>query len=256
MMHHLTTTGHAPTRAIRLLYEAIAVRYDSDVGPLVGPLAWDLIDSIPAAHLGRVALDVGTGTGLAAWRLTKRGVPTVIGIDIVPAMLRQARGKGSSPPAPLPQAVEGRRAAGSPSLRRGTMHRARSGGGEVVLADVCQAPFGPRVFDLITASFGLSLTVPRRALAEIRRLLKPGGWLYFQEWAAQDPISRAFDEVFAATTVGTGAEGIEADLPTAWAERFQDADDYREYLTAFGFADVRATESTPVGVRTTSEAFM
>ncbi|MHB8626181.1 MAG: class I SAM-dependent methyltransferase [Aggregatilineales bacterium] len=202
----------------------MAARYASDIAPLVGPLANSFIDSIPAACIGKQAVDIGTGTGLAARCLVERGASQVVGIDILPSMLRQSL--------------------------------FCSEGVQYVLADVCYPPFAPASFDLIVASFGLALTPPHRSLSQIWKLLKPGGWLFFQEWAAQDSISRAFDEIFAVHTALESVNQRYADLPTEWTDQLQDSEDYKACLTRLGFSEIQAVESALVSIRASIESFI
>jgi len=105
-----------------------------------------------AAAPGEAVLDVGCGTGSLAIALKAEVGDSgeVTGIDASPEMIEQARGKA-----------------------------ARTGAGagfEVALIEELPFP-GPR-FDLVVSSFMLHHLpdeVKRRGLAEIRRVLKPGG---------------------------------------------------------------------------------
>jgi SAM-dependent methyltransferase len=94
---------------------------------------------------GRTALDVGCGDGAFARELRARGAARVVGCDIDPRMIA----------------------------------RAAAGGG--VLCAVARAerlPFPDASFDLVTIVTVLAfLPEPERALAEIARVLKPGGRL-------------------------------------------------------------------------------
>ena len=49
-------------------------------------------------------------------------------------------------------------------------------------ADATHLPFGPGLFDFVTGSLLFcSVDDPAAALAEVRRVLRPGGWLYLLE---------------------------------------------------------------------------
>jgi SAM-dependent methyltransferase len=94
-------------------------------------------------------LDAGCGTGAGArWARTRLGAATVVGVDVSSAALRLFRAR-----------------AGVPALQ----------------ADVLDLPFRATVFDLVVCH-DLLQHLPtdvrdRRALAELRRVLRPGGLL-------------------------------------------------------------------------------
>ncbi len=92
---------------------------------------------------GERALDVATGTGNTAFALAAKGVD-VIGLDVSEGMLAQARAKGS--PA------------------------------RFIQGEAENLPFGDATFDLVTARHAPHhfWDVPR-FLAEVRRVLRPGG---------------------------------------------------------------------------------
>jgi demethylmenaquinone methyltransferase/2-methoxy-6-polyprenyl-1,4-benzoquinol methylase len=107
---------------------------------------------------GRV-LDVATGTAdlaLAVARLPYK--PQVVGLDLVPAMLKRAK----------------------PKLRR------RAGGRIRLMAgNAMHLPFPSASFDAVTIAFGIR-NIPRRvqAMAEMARVLTPGGRLYVLEFTS------------------------------------------------------------------------
>jgi SAM-dependent methyltransferase len=115
------------------------------------------------AALGRVsgpigdALDVGTGTGAGA-RLVAERFPDarVVGIDVAPAMLEEAR---KLLPSDLADQVE---------FREG---------------DAARLPFAPASFDLIAHGNMIPF------LDELARVLRPGGWTLFAfSSGAETPI--------------------------------------------------------------------
>ena len=73
--------------------------------------------------------------------------------------------------------------------------RQRNPGGNFVQADAQNMPFGDAEFDAVVCSFGL-MHVPDqpRALAEIRRVLKPAGSFIMTSWYGPDvsPVFRVF----------------------------------------------------------------
>jgi ubiquinone/menaquinone biosynthesis methyltransferase len=99
------------------------------------------------AHESRESkgLDLACGTGDIAFGLASRGV-RVVGLDITHRMLVLAAAKRQDVP--------------------------------FVTGDMMALPFGDRAFDVVTTGYGLR-NVPRlsAALAEIARVLKPGGLL-------------------------------------------------------------------------------
>lgn len=130
----------------RSYYDAFAERYDHgrDVG------YHKLIDDQAAAIVGRhargkEALEVGCGTGLILGRVAPLAARAV-GIDLSPGMLAEARARGL----------------------------------DVHEADAHALPFADASFD-VAYSFKVLAHVPQweRALAEMARVLRPGGRLIF-----------------------------------------------------------------------------
>jgi len=109
---------------------------------------------LDAAGAGRDVLDLACGAGVVAEAALARGLRPV-GLDFSPAMLAEVRRR-------LPE-VE---------LREG---------------DAEALPFADASFDAVVSSFGIHhVERPRRALAEARRVLRPGGRLAFTLWAPPD----------------------------------------------------------------------
>lgn len=113
-------------------------------------------------------LDVATGTGdLALAVAAKPERPLVVGLDLVPAMLEPARRKV-----------------------------AQSGARVRLLAgDATCLPFPDRHFDAVTCAFGIR-NIPDRvgAMAEMRRVLAPGGRVYILEFTT--PRSSAVRHIY------------------------------------------------------------
>lgn len=125
-----------------------------------------------AAHLvkfagiqpGETVLDLGTGTGVAAITAAHRGA-TVTGLDLTPVLLERAR------------------------------ENAAIAGLEItwVEGDAEQLPFPDASFDVVTSQFG-HMFAPRHDLvvAEMRRVLKPGGRVVFATWPPEHFVGRLF----------------------------------------------------------------
>ena len=105
------------------------------------------------------ALDVGTGAGELALALAPL-VASVVGLDIVPEMLEQGRSRA---PANV----------------------------ELVEGDATALPFGPGEFDLVCSARMLHhVARPELALAEMNRVLRPGGtMLVVDQLAPVDPLA-------------------------------------------------------------------
>jgi ubiquinone/menaquinone biosynthesis C-methylase UbiE len=107
---------------------------------------------VPRAH-GEV-LEVGIGSGLNLEFYDAEKVATVIGIDPSAPLLERAAGRASAVPMPV-------------QLVRGHAER---------------LPFPDRSFDSAVITYSLcSVEDPARALAEVRRVLRPDGELVFVE---------------------------------------------------------------------------
>lgn len=105
-----------------------------------------------AVGAGRQVLDVGSGPGELAAEAAALGADTV-GIDVAPSMVRRA-------------------ALANPSIPF------RTGSFEAI-------PAGPGTFDAVVGNFVLNhVGRPEVALAEARRVLRPGGWLALSSWDA------------------------------------------------------------------------
>lgn len=133
---------------VRRLFSTIAERYDLITRLLSygQDRKWKArVAELAAARPGMRALDLACGTGDIAFTLATRGAD-VVGLDITHRMLQLARSKG--------------------------------GAAQFVTGDMLALPFGDEAFDLLTTGYGLR-NVPDipRAIAEMQRVLKPGGIL-------------------------------------------------------------------------------
>ncbi len=118
-----------------------------------------------APRPGQRILDLAAGTGASSVSFARSGAD-VVAADFSPGMIAEGR----------------RRHGGIPNL-------------SFVEADATALPFGDAEFDSATMSFGLrNVSEPRKALAELLRVTKPGGRLVICE--VSHPPSRAFNGLY------------------------------------------------------------
>jgi len=156
-------------RQVRRIFNRVAPVYDllNRILSLRQDVGWRRFVS-RSLRLGPQArvLDVATGTGdlaLAVAGLPQK--PLVVGLDLVPAML-------------------------GPAMRKQKASGARLA---LLAGDGLALPFAPASFQAVTIAFGIR-NIPRRvaAMAEMKRVLQPGGRLYVLEFTApQGPLVRA-----------------------------------------------------------------
>ena len=114
---------------------------------------------------GHAVLDVGTGTGVVAITARRLGA-RVTGLDLTPELLAQARA--------------GAAVAGHDDI---AWHE----------GDVEALPFPDAAFDVVLSQFGhMFAPRPEVALAEMLRVLKPGGTIAFATWPGEQLIGRQF----------------------------------------------------------------
>jgi ubiquinone/menaquinone biosynthesis C-methylase UbiE len=166
-------------------YGSWAELYDQQGNQLIEleqPIVREMVDGLPAG----VALDAACGTGRHSAYLASRG-HTVIGVDSSPAMLERARAK-------VP-------------------------GGEFHLADLHDLPLPDDHVDLVVCALAL-MHVPdiEPVLAELVRVLRPGGSLVISDW-------RILTGTMGIPLVKARADGSPGYMPT-WNRRTS------EYLAA------------------------
>lgn len=131
------------------------------VGDLWAQPGRDLAASLPVQ--GRDVVDLATGTGVTAIAAAARGARSVVGVDVTPDLLQEAA------------------------------RRADGAGLDVtwLTADFLDVPLPSRCADLVTSTFGIIFAAdPAAALAEARRLTRPGGQIVFTSWSATGLFGR------------------------------------------------------------------
>ena len=198
----------APTNARASFGGSIPEYYDRCLGiAYFGPPAAELARRVPAKPGGDV-LEIACGTGLVTRPIRARLDPSVrlTATDLSPAMLAYAR-----------------TAVGEDGI-------------EWREADACRLPFEDRRFAAVVCALGF-MFVPDKALAfaEARRVLKPGGTLFFSVW----------DRIEDNPTGLVGAEALEGlapgdpDLVFRTQYELADPDLLRGLVKGAGFTDVR-----------------
>jgi demethylmenaquinone methyltransferase/2-methoxy-6-polyprenyl-1,4-benzoquinol methylase len=197
------------------MFDGVAKRYDFTNTVLSGGNAvlWRAatvraIDPQPGERI----LDVCSGTGTSTAALAKRG-STVVGVDFSPEMVTEARKRHKNL--------------------------------EFIQADAAKLPFGDDEFDVATVSFGLrNVQDPKAVLAELYRVLKPGGRLVICEFS-KPPVAifragyRAYLKWF--MPVLGGVVGSNAQAYRYLAESIEDWPDQGElsqWIRAAGFIRV------------------
>ena len=167
-----TVAEEAKAGRVRGVFDSVVRRYDvmNDLMSLGLHRAWKAYTvAVARVRPGDVVLDVAGGTGdLArafAGRVGPRGL--VVLSDINESMLQQGRDR---------------------LLDDGVIVPA-------LLCDGEKLPFADATFDLVSVAFGLrNMTHKEHALAEMARVLKPGGRLLVLEFSkVAAPLAKAYD---------------------------------------------------------------
>jgi SAM-dependent methyltransferase len=190
-------------------YSATGAAWQEGPGRIYDRLADVLLEHAPAPIRGRLAADVGAGTGAASRAIARAGgVP--IALDLAHGMLAVDRSR--RPPAAVSDA------------RR------------LPLADACVGA--------VVAAFSYNhVSDPHEALAEARRALRPGGWVLASAYATDDthPVKDAVDR--AATEQGWRQDPWVAALRAGAVPRLATIDGAQRAAAAAGLdADVRRVD--------------
>jgi len=159
-------------RRVRGVFDSVASKYDvmNDLMSAGLHRVWKAY-TVTVANLkeGDRALDIAGGTGDLALAFSKKVGKTgqVVHTDINEAMLRVGRDRLIDAGVVLP----------------------------TVVCDAEKLPFPDRHFDLVSVAFGLrNMTHKDQALAEMCRVLKPGGKLLVLEFSkVAPPLAKAYD---------------------------------------------------------------
>lgn len=193
-------------RRLWAYFHAVAPAYPHDVEPVLAALAAPWVRALPLPPHAWL-LELGAGTGAAA-KLAQQAGARPVALDFSAAMLRAAR--------PLP----------------------------AVCGDMHALPLPEAAFDAVLAMLAFNSTDPARAFAEAFRVLRPGGWLYIQEWGTTDALSELLDDTLAAYAVEAAPPALAAERLAQQAchpwDALETADDIAALLEATGFVAVSA----------------
>ena len=157
---------------VRGVFDSVAPRYDlmNDLMSLGLHRAWKAYTVMVAnVQPGWQVLDIAGGTGDLSLAFARKAGPggRVVHTDINEAMLRQGRDRLLDAGMGLPS----------------------------IACDAEKLPFASGSFDLVSVGFGLrNMTHKDKALAEMQRVLKPGGKLLVLEFSRPAaPLQRPYD---------------------------------------------------------------
>lgn len=170
----------AKRQLVRHVFDRVAPRYDlmNDLMSLGIHRLWKahLVDLVRPQR-GELLLDLAGGTGDVAQRLftAAHNDARVVLCDINEAMVREGRDRALD-------------RGESWALDQGTLDQTNKSGITLLCGNAEALPFADASFDAYTIAFGLrNVTDKAKALAEARRVLKPGGRFFCLEFS---PITR------------------------------------------------------------------
>lgn len=201
-------------------YGASAETYRDYWAPALLSFVSPIFESIPdrpadGAERRPSGLDLGCGVGVITDAILNRfgGRIRMTGADLVPEMLGQARKS-------LP-------------------------GTDFVRVDAPRLPFPDQAFDFVLATFMLQhVREQRRTIAELYRVVKPGGGCLIATWGRNDPGCGAF-EVWEDALMEFGASADDPDPPRRWDETIITGEALRPLITSAGFQILSMALTTP-----------
>ncbi|WP_207478321.1 class I SAM-dependent methyltransferase [Arenibaculum pallidiluteum] len=204
-------------------------RWADPIAPFAAKLNGPLIQAAGVGP-GHLVLDLASGVGEPALNAARAAGPDggVLGLDLTEAMLRTAA-----------------RRARRPEFTGGAW-------ATFAAADMCLLPLPDASFDALTCRFGI-MFVPEvgSALAECRRVLRPGGRAAFMVWGPREANAQ-FAVLSSALDAVLGSDPADAVAPLF---RFARPGSLETAMTAAGFSDVTASVLTPVARLPAGEPF-
>ncbi len=186
---------------------SVPIIYDRYLGPLIfEPYALDMAERVAATGARRI-LETAAGTGIVSRAMARR-MPdaSILATDLNQPMLDHAVSQTKAANVTFGQ------------------------------ADALSLPFEDSAFDAVVCQFGFMFFPDKpKALAAARRVLKPGGRLFFSVW------DRIEDNEFADLTVSTLARLYPANPPNFLARtphRFHDKTVLERLLRDAGFSGI------------------
>jgi demethylmenaquinone methyltransferase / 2-methoxy-6-polyprenyl-1,4-benzoquinol methylase len=186
---------------VAAMFDAIAARYDllNDILSAGQVRLWRrAVARITAAGLSERVLDLAAGTGTSSLTFTATGADCVA-CDFSLGMLQAGRSRAGRARA------GGVRGGGQPPRNQGGSGGDRPpedkqgdrppGRLSFVAGDALRLPFADEAFDAVTISFGLrNVASPGAALAEMRRVTRPGGRLVVCEFSTMTiaPVDKLY----------------------------------------------------------------
>jgi demethylmenaquinone methyltransferase / 2-methoxy-6-polyprenyl-1,4-benzoquinol methylase len=206
-------SGRLPAESVRAMFDRIAPVYDAMNRTMTAGLdrRWRRATAAAVVRPGDVVLDACCGTGDLALADVRAG-GRVMGLDFSERMLERARRK-------------------APEL-------------EWVAGDLLELPFGDESFDAVTVGFGVrNVDDLERGLAELRRVLRPGGRLGILEITRAHGLLSPFYRLWfdgVVPLLGKLLPGGSAYtyLPAS-VRRFPGPEELAALISAAGFSDVR-----------------
>jgi demethylmenaquinone methyltransferase/2-methoxy-6-polyprenyl-1,4-benzoquinol methylase len=178
-----------------------------------------------AVRPGDICLDVACGTGDLTEALARAGAARVTGLDFTPQMLDVARERAGRLPRECAERIT------------------------YIQGDAQDLRIPDASVDVVTIAFGIrNVLVPGKAIAEFRRVLRPGGRLAILEFSEPSfAPARWFNRLYTqrimpltATVIARDKSGAYKYLPKS-VETFLTPGEFVNVLREAGFRDIEAT---------------